>query len=104
MTFTLLYVPIDSIANAKKVAKQLLEAKLIACANIFPIGTSIYPWKGKIEESAEIVMILKTSKSKLNKVKSAIRKTHPYDIPCILELPVKSVNKEYAGWLAEVLA
>lgn len=99
MTFIILYVTHETLENAQKVASHLLQKKLIACANFFPI-TSSYWWKGKIENSKEIVSLLKTRKENWEKVKSEVKKIHPYETPCIMKLNAEA-NEDYESWVNE---
>ena len=98
------YVPIGTLEEAKKIARQLLEKKLIACANIIPGVTSIYQWKGNIEEDSEFIVIFKTSKEKSLQCRSEIEKLHPYDTPCVLNLSSSSCNEPYQDWVLQQLA
>ncbi len=91
------YITNPSKEEAVKLARHLLEKKLIACANIFPI-TSVYRWEGKIAEEGEFVLIGKTFEEKFEKVKTEVEKIHPYKIPCITKIPVEP-NKKYLDWL-----
>jgi len=97
MTFILIYVTHENLEQAKKIANHLLDKKLIACANFSPI-TSMYFWNNKIEESNEIVSILKTKTENWEVVKKEIEKIHPYDTPCIIKLDV-SANENYESWI-----
>ena len=97
MKFILIYVTHKNLKEAKKVADFLLRKKLIACVNYFPIE-SAYWWKGKIENSKEIVSLLKTKKENWNKVKEEIEKSHPYETPCIIKIEAEA-NKDYAKWI-----
>jgi|SRR3989344_2777013 len=99
MTFIILYVTHKNLENAQKIASHLLQKKLIACANFFPI-TSSYWWKGKIENSEEIVSLLKTRKENWEKVKSEIKKIHPYETPCIMKINAEA-NADYESWINE---
>lgn len=99
MTFVFMYVTCRNEPEAAKIATVLLQKKLIACANIFPIN-SLYRWKGRIRKEKEVVMILKTLSAKASAVKKEIEKIHSYEIPCITEIKIKP-NKEYGGWLKE---
>lgn len=99
MTFTFLYITAGTEQEAARIARHLLQKKLIACANIFPIS-SLYRWQGKIKEEREVVVILKTLSSKVNTVKTEIEKIHSYSIPCITEISVKP-NEKYGKWLKE---
>lgn len=86
-----------NLKEAGKVAEHLLKKRLIACVNYLPIESS-YWWKGKIENSKEIVTLVKTKKENWQKVKKEVEKIHPYDVPCIMKLEVQS-NKSYAEWI-----
>lgn len=95
--FVFVYITNPSEEKARKIAKHLLNKKLIACANIFPIS-SLYWWKEKIADEKEFVLIAKTSKANFEKVEKEVEKIHPYKIPCIIKIPVSS-NKKYFDWL-----
>ena len=97
MTFISIYVTHKNLEDAQKIASHLLQKKLIACANFFPI-TGSYCWKGKIENSEEIVSFLKTRKENWEKVKSEIKKIHPYETPCIMKINVEA-NEDYESWI-----
>ena len=97
MSFIFVYITNPNKTVAKKVAMHLLTKRLAACANIFPIESSYWE-KGKIESTGEVVLIVKTRKENFNKVKSEIKKIHPYSIPCVVKIDVEA-NKEYESWL-----
>ena len=97
----LIYVTAKDEKEAKGIAKRLVEEKLIACANIYNIN-SVYPWKGKIDEWPESVMILKTKDNLVDKVMKRVKELHSYTIPCMLVIPVEKVNKEYLDWMDSV--
>ena len=94
-----IYVTNPSKEEAVRIAKHLLEKKLIACANIFPIN-SIYRWGGKMTEDEEFVLIAKTTSDRSGQVEDEVKTTHPYKIPCIVKIPV-SANREYLDWLRD---
>lgn len=75
----------------------MLNKKLIACYNLFPI-TSSYWWNSAIENSNEFVTLLKTKKSNWEKIKDEIKNIHPYKIPCIIKYEVEA-NQEYEDWI-----
>ena len=89
--------------EAKKLANALLKAKLVACVNIINNITSIYIWNKKLEQSKEVLMIIKTSSVNFLKVERIIKKLHSYEVPEILALESKKVNKEYLNWIYTVL-
>lgn len=89
----LLYVPYPSEAEARTAAKLLLEKKLIACANIFPIK-SIYQWQQSIKEEQEYILLAKTGLEQEITVRQEIEKNHSYKVPAILSWPVLA-NKAF---------
>lgn len=97
MSFIIIYVTYPNMDEATKIASHLLQKKLIACANYFPIKSSFW-WKGKIDNSDEIVSILKTKKENWETVKSEIKKIHSYETPCIMKLDAEA-NTEYELWV-----
>lgn len=96
--FVFIYITNPSKEEARKIAKHLLDKKLIACANIYSGINSLYPWKGEIADEEEIILVAKTTKANFEKVKSEVEKMHSYTIPCIVKIPVSS-NKKYFEWL-----
>jgi len=83
-----------------KIANQFVKNKLAACVNILKIS-SIYSWKGKIENTTEYLVLFKTTENKKKILKENIKKTHPYDVPEIVEIDVNSINRSYLKWLVE---
>lgn len=98
MKFILIYTTHKNIVEAEKITDHLLNEKLIACANLFPI-TSTYHWKGSIETAQEIVAILKTRIEHWDAVKKYIEENHPYETPCIIKLVEVEANDSYASWI-----
>ncbi len=98
MGFIFVYITNTTKEEARKISKYLLDKKLIACANIFGPINSIYPWKGKIADEEEFVLICKTIEENFEKVKSEVEKIHSYTVPCIAKIKVE-FNKKYADWL-----
>jgi periplasmic divalent cation tolerance protein len=99
MSFALIYITHPSEAAAQRVSQHLLEQKLIACANIFPI-TSAYWWQGAIQNEQEWISIVKTILENYEGVKKEIEKVHEYEVPCILKIVVEA-NDAYEQWIQE---
>lgn len=98
--FLLIYTTYKNKEASDAIVNPLLQENLIACANFFPI-TSRYHWKGAIENTEEIVVILKTRKENWEKVRDFIEKRHPYETPCIIKLAEVESNESYASWIEE---
>ncbi len=102
-SFAIVLVTAPDLKTARALAKAALSARLIACANLVPKIESHYWWQGKIESSAEVLLILKTRKSKLAALEKLVLAKHPYDTPEFLVLPVSAGNHKYLDWLAASL-
>jgi periplasmic divalent cation tolerance protein len=97
LKFSIIYITNPDIKTAKKIASVLLEKKLIACANIFPVQ-SMYKWNGETKNTKEVVVILKTNSKNWKKIKQIVKKLHPYKIPCIIKISAEANNK-FADWI-----
>ncbi|MGY6662723.1 MAG: divalent-cation tolerance protein CutA [Glycocaulis sp.] len=83
----LLYTTWPDGAAAEAAAQTLLAERLIACANIFPAGRSVFRWKVEVRTEAETVALFKTSKARAGATRTRLTELHPYEEPCILALP-----------------
>jgi periplasmic divalent cation tolerance protein len=97
--FAVVLVTAPDLKTARALAKAALQARLIACANLVPKIESHFWWRGKIESSAEVLLVLKTQKSKLTSLEKLILAEHPYDTPEFLVLPVSAGSEKYLDWL-----
>lgn len=95
----IIYCVCKDNAEAEKISKHLLEKKLCACVNFFPIK-SIYSWKGKIEKSDETALLIKTIQKNYKKIEVEIKKIHSYETPAIFSFNINNVEKDYLGWLS----
>uniref|UniRef100_A0A8C0QLM8 CutA divalent cation tolerance homolog n=1 Tax=Canis lupus familiaris TaxID=9615 RepID=A0A8C0QLM8_CANLF len=87
---------------AKEIARAVVEKRLAACVNLIPQITSIYEWKGKIEEDNEVLMMIKTQSSLVPALTDFIRSVHPYEVAEVIALPVEQGNSPYLHWVRQV--
>lgn len=97
MGLVIIYSTFPDGDSAKIVCDNLLQEKLIACAN-FHMITSSYLNEGKIEIADEIAAIMKTDEKHFEGAKKYIRENHPYDIPCIIRIDANA-NNEFEDWI-----
>lgn len=86
--------------DARRIAKVLVEDKLVACAQLIPMQ-SIYKWKGKISEEPEVLLLLKTRKELFPKLEQKIKEIHLYEIPEIIQVPITAGHLSYLNWIDE---
>ncbi len=98
--FAIVLVTAPDLRVARALAKAALQTKLVACANLIPKVEAHYRWHGKLESSREVLLVLKTSKSKLTALEKLILARHPYDTPEFLVLSLSAGNESYLAWLA----
>jgi periplasmic divalent cation tolerance protein len=99
--YAIVLVTAPGLNVARQLARAALEARLIACANLIPRIESHYRWRGKVESSGEVLMLLKTTRPRLAALEKLILAKHPYDTPEFLVLPIKAGNARYLKWLDE---
>ena len=95
------FVTAPDLTTARKLAKAALSARLAACANLIPKIESHYWWQGKLDSSAEVLIVFKTAASCLARLEKVILKNHPYDTPEFIVLSLQGGNGRYLAWLDE---
>ena len=90
--------------EAAQLARRLLEARLAACVNVIMQIRSYYWWQGKIEESGEWLLVVKTSRELFEQVQSVLEAAHSYELPEVLALPVVAGSANYLAWIDRELA
>ena len=103
MKLIAIYTTVGSLAEAREIARTLVERKLIACAQISEIE-SFYPWKGAMQNDREFRLLLKTTAGRYKTVESAIRALHTYELPAIHAVALEHVYGPYASWVEECSA
>ena len=96
-----IYSTTGNVQDAKKIARLLVEEKLVACVNIFPKIESVYRWQGKIEEDSECVLIAKTTDKNVEKTIQRIKEIHTYDVPDIIALPIVGGLQGYLKYIED---
>jgi periplasmic divalent cation tolerance protein len=86
--------------SISRVARIVVEKKLAACVNYTAIN-SVYIWKNKIQDTTEFLALFKTTNDSKQKLKETIARSHPYEVPEIVELKMDNVSLPYMNWLEE---
>ena len=90
--------------STEALARTLVDEKLAACVNILPSMTSIYRWRGTVEQSRERQLIIKTTRSTLPRLRARLVELHSYELPEFVVLDITSGGAEYLAWIAHEVA
>lgn len=101
--FVSLYVTAPTREVAVDLARDLVRDGLVACANVIGGVTSVYRWDGALCEDDEVVMFAKTDRGHVDAARARIVERHPYDVPCVVALPLVGGHPAYLAWVAEQL-
>ncbi len=93
------YITASNKKEAERIAKKLLNKKLIACANVISNVNSYFVWKNKVQNSKEIIICGKTTSKNQTKIIHAVKSIHSYAVPCIIFFDIKSGNKDFLQWI-----
>lgn len=91
------------LAVGRDLARKILTARTAACVNIVPGVESYYWWQGKLEKSREVLLVCKTTTSKLKALRRLVARHHTYEIPEFVALPLTEGSKKYLRWIDESL-
>lgn len=98
----LIYVTCESVKQAEELGEAVMLKRLCTCVNIYKEMQPMFFWPpktGKIDKSKEVVLLIKSKKSKYDSIEKLVTKLHTYDTPCIFAIPVIAVADKYWNWL-----
>ncbi len=82
-----------------EIARALVEERLAACGNVVPGLRSIYRWEGKVQDDAEALLVLKTTRARFDALRDRVLALHPYEVPEVIALPVEAGSARYLAWI-----
>jgi periplasmic divalent cation tolerance protein len=97
--YILIYTTISNSELADQMAKQLVEERLVACANIVPMVKSVYIWQGDLVNNDEAVIFFKTTKKLEQDAINRIKALHIYELPCIVTLNISNGDSGFLNWI-----
>lgn len=95
------FITTGDLEGARKIARVLLEKRLVACCNIVPKIESLYWWKGSIEDEKEALIILKTRKEKTEEIIKEVKKIHSYEVPAVDFVGISAGSREFLEWIGK---
>jgi len=88
-----------SVEEGNRIARELVEKRLAACVNLVNGVQSVYRWKNGVEESQEVLLVIKTTRALFENVRGQIEKMHSYELPEVIALPVVDGAEQYLEWI-----
>lgn len=88
----------DSREAAERLARQIVDARLGACAQALPIQ-SVFRWNGAVQEESEVLLLIKTRAALFDRLEAFIRERHSYETPEIIALPIVAGSQQYQDWI-----
>ena len=99
MKHVVIFVTSANKKEAKKIAKALIKKRLAACVNLVDKIESLFWWKGRVDSAKEILLVIKSTQSKVAEIIKRVKLIHSYEVPEIIVLPIKSGYKPYLDWI-----
>ena len=81
-------------------ARALVDERLAACGHLVESIRSLYRWEGRVHDETEARVALHTRRSLVAAIVDRVVEVHPYDVPCVIALPLTGGNPDYLAWLA----
>jgi periplasmic divalent cation tolerance protein len=85
--------------EATRIARGLVEERLAACVNIVDSAVSIYRWQGSLQESAEVILVIKSRREIVGALQQRLASMHSYEVPEAIAIPVIDGLPAYLEWL-----
>ncbi len=90
---------VEKKEDAEKIAKHLVDKRIVACVNVIKMESSYYRWKGKTQSAGEYLLIMKLSKKNFERLDREIKHIHPYAVPELVAMKVEKSASKYANWV-----
>ncbi|XP_053381278.1 protein CutA homolog [Mercenaria mercenaria] len=103
-TYSMAFVTVPDMTVGRKLAHGIVKQRLAACVNIIPSVTSVYEWKGEVNEDPELILMIKTSSEKIPDLSKYVRENHPYDCAEVISSKIDDGNEPYLKWIGETVS
>lgn len=97
----LVLTTIAAEADGAALARTLVGERLAACVNVLPAMTSVYRWKGQVEQDRELQLVIKTTRDRLAALEARLRQLHAYELPEFLVIAADGGSDAYLAWVGE---
>ena len=94
------YCTCPDLASAERLAEALVGERLAACVNVLPGLRSVYRWRGTVERADEVLLLIKTTRERLDALAARVQALHPYELPELLAVEAAGGLPAYLDWVA----
>ena len=94
-------ITVPTVAEAEVIASALVGDRKAACVNLVPQVRSKFWWQGKIDSAEEALLVVKTRAALLDELIALVKRSHSYEVPEIIALPIVGGSRDYLDWLIE---
>jgi periplasmic divalent cation tolerance protein len=99
MSAVLIYVTCQDRDEAMRIGAAVVNERLAACANVHGAIDSFYWWEGKVQQGAEVALILKTKAGLAERLAARVKELHSYTVPCVVALEIAGGNPDFIDWI-----
>jgi periplasmic divalent cation tolerance protein len=96
------FTMVGKAEDAEWISREVVERGLAACVNILPSVTSVYRWKGEVEKSDEILLLIKTTGERFEALREALVSMHSYEVPEVIAVQIDAGHLPFLAWLDEL--
>ncbi len=95
------FTTVEKREDADRIASNMVNKRVAACAQVVGPIHSTYWWKGKVEQAGEWLLMMKTRQDLFSALEREIKAVHPYEVPEIIALPIVAGSQSYLKWIEE---
>jgi len=99
--YQLVLTTCPDVETGERIAHTLVAERLAACVNILPVAKSVYLWKGRVESTAEHLLVIKSMARAYRAIQKRLLELHPYELPEVITVPVTGGFADYLAWIRD---